>query len=501
MPDEILTVAEMYAADKFAADHGVPSLTLMEDAGRAVADEIEKRWNKRSALVLCGPGNNGGDGYVIARLLKSRGWNVRVVQLGDASALKGDAAVMAKRWDGSTSPLTADCLKSAELVVDALFGAGLSRPLDGASAEIANALNAISLPVITVDVPSGIHGDLARPLGQVAIEADLTVTFFRKKLAHVLMPSRLACGDIVVADIGIPASALDAIAPKQHENGPSLWNIPWPETVGHKYSRGHCVVVSGPAHATGAARLAARGALRVGAGLVSVASPPDAVTVNAAALTAIMVKPFAGGPGLSKLLEDQRFNAVVVGPGCGVGRATQDLAAACLASPASIVIDADALTSFAEDPKALFLLLREPCVLTPHQGEFERIFPGLLGRSSNRVEAVRAAAAAAHCTVLLKGPDTVIASAGGDVIVNIHAPPTLATAGSGDVLAGMIGGLMAEGLTSHKAAAAAAWLHGEAAFRFGPGLISEDLPEMLPAVFAALKGRHDGHRDQTGNTD
>jgi hydroxyethylthiazole kinase-like uncharacterized protein yjeF len=314
------------------------------------------------------------------------------------------------------------------------------------------------------------------------------------------MPGRLRCGDVLVADIGIPGTVLDAINPKLFENVPSLWenDYPWPKPLAHKYARGHAVVVSGPAHATGAARLAARAALRVGAGLVSVASPLGAVTVNASALTAIMVKPFSGAAGLAELLTDKRFNSVVVGPGCGVGATTRDLVAAVLASSAAAVIDADALTSFKENPNDLFGLLREPGVLTPHEGEFERVFPGLLKRSPTRVEAVRTAAAAAKCTVLLKGPDTAIAAPDGRVALTSNAPATLATAGSGDVLSGLIGGLLAQGFDSYNAAAAATWLHGEAASRFGPGLIAEDLPELLPAVLAALKERiDDQHRHST----
>ena len=487
MPGEILTVAEMYAADRYASDHGVASIDLMENAGRSVADEIAKRWSPRRGVVLCGPGNNGGDGYVVARNLKTRGWDMRVSQLGARDALKGDAAEMARRFDGHVAPMEINAIEGASLVVDAMFGAGLSRPLEGICVTLAERINRTDAPVVAVDVPSGIHGDRGVPLGDHVVDADLTVTFFRKKLAHVLMPSRSLCGEIVVADIGIPSAALDIIVPRQFENGPKLWDIPEPDPSGHKYRRGHCIVVSGPAHSTGAARLAARGALRVGAGLVSVASPPDAVPINAAALTAVMVKPFAGAAALSSLLNDKRLNAVVIGPGCGVSRGTRDLVDACLRSSAAVVLDADALTSFADKPQDLFLLLRQPAVLTPHEGEFEKLFPGLLARSSNRVAAAREAAAVAHCTVLLKGPDTAIAAPDGRVFINTHAPPTLATAGAGDVLAGFIGGLMAQRLDSHKAAAAATWLHGEAAFKFGPGLISEDLPEMLPAVFEDMK--------------
>ena len=496
MSAEILTVAEMYEADRAAAGRGTPSLTLMENAGLAVADAIIDRWTPRPVVVLCGPGNNGGDGFVAARHLAEHGWPVRLALLGEQASLKGDAARMAKRWHGAVEALSAGVLHGAELTIDALFGAGLARPLEGAAKEIVARLNVSPMPVVAVDVPSGLQGDLARPLDAAdgaCIDADLTVTFFRKKPAHVLMPGRLRCGDVVVADIGIPETVLDTINPEMFENGPALWanDYPWAKPIGNKYGRGHAVVVSGPAHATGAARMSARAALRVGAGLVSVASPPDAVTVNASALTAIMVKPFAGASGLAELLKDKRFNSVVVGPGCGVGAATRNLVAAVLASNAAAVIDADALTSFADNPNDLFVLLREPSVLTPHEGEFERVFPGLLKRSPTRVEAVRVAAAAAKCTVLLKGPDTAIAAPDGRVAITSNAPATLATAGSGDVLSGLIGGLMSQGFDSYNAAAASTWLHGEAASRFGPGLIAEDLPELLPAVLAALKERID----------
>jgi ADP-dependent NAD(P)H-hydrate dehydratase / NAD(P)H-hydrate epimerase len=489
MTNEILTVAQCYEADRYAAAHGVPTLTLMENAGRAVADVVIARHVRGKAVVLCGPGNNGGDGLVAARHLAAFGWDVSVALLGVREALKGDAAEMAKRWDGAVVPLAPDVLNDATVVIDALFGAGLARPLSGVAAEIVRKLNNSGLPVVAVDVPSGLQGDRARGFDDTVVEAELTVTFFRKKPAHVLMPGRLKCGEVMVAEIGVPDAALESIEPNIFENGPELWgaDYPWPDPLGHKYGRGHCVVVSGPAHATGAARLAARGALRIGAGLVSVASPPDAVPINAAQLTAIMVKPFSRAKGLSDLLSDKRLNAVVIGPGCGVGEATQELVAAVLASAAGAVLDADALTSFHENPDALFRMLREPAVLTPHEGEFERIFPGLLDKSQNKIEAAREAAGIAGCVVVLKGPDTVIAAPDGRVIVNSHAPAALATAGSGDVLSGFIGGLMAQRFESHKAAAAAVWLHGKAASRFGPGLISEDLPELLPAALSALK--------------
>jgi NAD(P)H-hydrate epimerase len=491
MSGEILTNAQMAAADNFAAMAGTPTLTLMENAGRAVADAIASRFAPCATAVLCGPGNNGGDGFVAARLLAERGFKVR---LAAWDTYKGDAAAIADRWKGGSEPLAPRVLDGAGLAVDALFGTGLSRPLYGAPRDLALALKELKIPVVAIDIPSGIAGDSGRPLGDVAVKANLTVTFFRKKPAHLLQPGRADCGEVVLANIGIPDAALDLIRPNQFENGPALWgaDYPWPGASAHKYARGHCVVVSGPAHATGAARLAARAALRIGAGLVSVACQPKAMTVNAAHLTAIMVKVFEGPRGLADLFDDTRLGTVVMGPGLGVGFETRELVETALAGPPyrKMVLDADALTSFEDDPDALFNRLRPgAAILTPHEGEFERLFPGLLADSGSKLEAVRAAAAKAGAVVLLKGSDTVIAKPDGWAVINADAPPTLATAGSGDVLAGLIGGLLAQGLEPGKAAAAAAWLHGDAAGRFGPGLIAEDLPEILPKSLTALRDR------------
>jgi NAD(P)H-hydrate epimerase len=478
MSHEILTVAEMAAADACAVAQGVPSLILMENAGRAVADAIVARFPRGRVAVLCGPGNNGGDGFVVARLLSERGYDVRVAHDGGH---KDDAAAMAAKWNGQSIPLSPAALAGALFAVDALFGAGLNRPLEGAARDVVRVLG--GLPVVAIDVPSGLSGDTGRPLGDAVVQAALTVTFFRKKPGHLLLPGRVLCGETIVADIGIPPEAARS---NLFENTPGLWRYPWPKLDAHKYARGHCVVVSGPAHATGAARLAARGALRIGAGLVSVASPPDAVAAHAAHLTAIMIKPFAGAAGLAGLLADRRLNAVVLGPGLGLGGETREMVGAVLASGAATVLDADALTSFRDDPDALFARLHERCVLTPHAGEFERLFPGLLDDSTSKLEAARAAAAQSGAVVLLKGPDTVVAAPDGKAAINANAPPALATAGAGDVLAGFIGGLMAQGLAALDAACAGAWLHGDAAARFGPGLIAEDLPEILPESLAGL---------------
>lgn len=484
---ELLSVAEMGEADRLAVKGGVPSLALMESAGRHVAAEVRKRAPSGEVAILCGPGNNGGDGYAAARLLKSQGRKVWVESYGDPARLKGDALEMYRRWDGKTRPISAE--RNSEIVVDALFGAGLSRPLGDDLKDVVESLNAGAAAVIAVDVPSGLSGDFGRPLGALCVRARGTVTFFRKKPGHLLMPGRGFCGETQVVDIGIPKEILDAIGPKCFESEPRLWGpkFPWPKLEGHKYDRGHAVVVSGPANATGAARLAARGALRVGAGLVSVAGCSDALRVHAAHLTAIMIKRCDNAPELAALLGDKRLNAVALGPGLGVGAATKDLVAAALQSGASIVLDADALTSFADDRGGLFAMLHDRAVLTPHVGEFEHLFPGLLKSSPSRLEAARLASAEAKSVVLLKGPDTIVAAPDGRAAINANAPSRLATAGAGDVLAGFVTGLLAQGMPPFEAASAAAWLHGEAANYFGAGLIAEDLPETLPDVLQDLE--------------
>jgi len=485
---ELLTTEEMYRADAFAVAQGIPGRDLMETAGTAVADAICERWDARPVTVLCGPGNNGGDGFVIARVLTSRGWPVSLFLLGDAARLSGDAALAAADWAGDTLPLTAAATKGAGLVVDAIFGAGLTRPLEGVVAELALASHNTSVPYVAVDVPSGIDGNTGAERG-IAFAAELTVSFHRAKPGHFLLPGRTRCGELVIAPIGIPDASLEEIKPQASHNVPDLWGAVWPRLGedSHKYGRGHAVVVSGGATTTGAARLAARGALRAGAGLVTVASPPDAVAANAAHLTAIMLMEFDAAPGLKTLLEDRRKNAVLIGPGAGIGSSTRARTIALLESGAGVVLDADALTSFEEQPDYLWKAIEHPTVLTPHEGEFKRLFPDLSDHPDGKPGRVREAARRSGAVVVLKGADTVIADPKGRMAINSNAPPTLATAGSGDVLAGFILAQLAKGLSAFDAACIGVWLHGAAATAFGPGLIAEDLPEMLPEVLEDLE--------------
>ncbi|MET3667436.1 NAD(P)H-hydrate dehydratase [Caulobacter sp. 1776] len=482
MAREILTVAEMAAADRAAVLRGTPTPVLMERAGEAVAQAVRARYARRSVVIWCGPGDNGGDGYVAARHLRRRGWQV-VVEAAAPPAT--DAAKWAaSRWKGGIQPLSQD-LSPSTLYIDALFGAGLSRPLEGDVARLAKACQALALTIVAVDTPSGVHGDTGRALGDAAFGAELTVTFHRRKRAHVLAEGRKACGEIVVADIGLwPIDGADLF-----ENGPELWGrrFPWPAFDAHKHSRGRLKVVSGEAWNTGAARLSARGALRIGAGAVTVLSPPNALAVNAAHLEAVMLAPFESDADLATAAE--QADAVIIGPAAGVGEGTARNLQALARTGAALVVDADALTSFRHDPAALFGCLDRDDVLTPHPGEFERIFPGLLARSPERIAAAREAARLAGAVVLLKGPDTVIAAPDGRAAVSLNGTPWLATAGSGDVLAGFIGGLIAQGMESFEAACAGAWIHAECGARHGPGLIAEDLPGLAPAVLAELHAR------------
>jgi hydroxyethylthiazole kinase-like uncharacterized protein yjeF len=472
----ILSVAEMAAADAAAIAGGTPGLELMERAGTLVADAVSSRFAPQSMTVLCGPGNNGGDGYVVARLLQARGWPVQILALGDPSS--PDAKAMAARWKGGVGPLKT--APDSGLVVDALFGVGLARPLEGVAAQVASVLSNAPDRVIAVDVPSGLPGDTGQPLGP-AFCAGLTVTFHARKPAHVLEPGRSLCGEVVVGDIG-----LGAMSSRTFENGPDLWldRFPWPKAASHKHVRGRLIVISGDAWSTGAARLSARAGLRIGAGLVTLYAQEEALSANAAHLEAVMLTPYATDLELEQAAD--QADAAVIGPAAGVTDTTLLNVLALARTGAALVLDADAITVFRDDPEELFSVLDRDDVLTPHQGEFERLFPGVLKAAPERITAARRAAAKAGAVVLLKGADTVIAAPDGRCAVNVNGSPWLATAGSGDVLAGFIGGLVSQGMESFEAACAGAWIHSEAADLHGPGLISEDLPGLAPMVLRRL---------------
>lgn len=482
----LLTVAEMAEADRLAIAGGTPGLQLMEAAGAAVAAAVRRlRHRPGRVAVLCGPGNNGGDGYVAARLLHEAGWDVALGALGTVDALPADARANAERWAGPTAALDPSVIEGADVVVDALFGAGLSRPPEGAARAAIEAIG--HRPCVAVDMPSGVDGDTGALRG-AAPHATATVTFFRKKPGHLLMPGRALCGETIVADIGIPDAVLQTIAPRQAENRPALWldALPVPGPYDHKYSRGHALVFGG-AQMTGAARLAARAAQRAGAGMVTIACPQEALTVYKVVLESILVHPVRDTATFSGLLDDRRVTAALLGPGAGLTGGLRERVLAALAADIACVLDADALTVFENGAALLFDRIEGPCLLTPHEGEFRRLFPDLRG---DRLARARAAAKQSGAVVLLKGYDTVIAAPDGRAAINANAPADLATAGSGDVLSGIATGLMAQGMEPFEAAAAAAWMHGAAAERYGAGLIAEDLIDGLPAVLAGLRVLH-----------
>jgi len=490
---EVLTSAEMERADRLTIAAGTPGFALMLSAGQAVAGAAMDLVEEGPILVVAGPGNNGGDGFVAAAELAARGREVSVILLCERDSLQGDAASAARGWKYPVLPFNPQAIGRPALIIDALFGAGLNRPLEGDPHHMIEAINANGAPVLAVDLPSGINGTTGAVMG-VAVRATETVTFFRRKPAHLLLPGRIYCGRVRVADIGIDASVLGEIQPQTFENIPQFWRkaLPVPQIDGHKYARGHAIVISGDIAATGAARMAGRGALRAGAGLVTLASPRNALAVNAAALTAVMVRAIDTVVEFAELLTDKRLNACVIGPGAGLGDRTRGFVLTALSAKRGLVLDADALTSFADAPDRLFEAIKathDPqVVLTPHEGEFPRLFSDISNKHPQRskLERVRAAAERSAAIVLLKGPDTVVASPDGRAAIAANSPPWLATAGAGDVLSGMIAGMLAQGVPAFEAACIGVWMHGKAAREAGPGLIAEDLPEVLPAVFRHL---------------
>jgi len=490
--NELLTPEQMYEADRLTIEAGTPGIKLMENAGAACAKVIMQVCAPTPVAVVAGPGNNGGDGFVIARLLADAGWPVKLMLAGEVKKLKGDAALAAKAWKGEVLPAAPEHLKGAKVIVDALFGAGLARGIDGDLAKLVKAINKARATRIAIDVSSGIDGRTGQVRG-VAVEADHTVTFFRAKPGHWLMPGREYCGEIHVENIGISPAVLKVIQPRFQLNSTAVFGklMSQVEHSAHKYSRGSAIMVSGGPWNTGAARLAAMAALRAGAGLVTVASPAAALPVNAAHLTAIMLKQAETSGELAGILSDKRVTACGIGPAAGVGQDTRDKVLAVLDAGCAAVLDADALTSFASQSDTLFSAIasqKRPVILTPHEGEFSRLFKWRGQVPDSKCERAARAAEESGAVIVLKGPDTVIAAPDVRVAINANAPATLATAGSGDVLTGLCLGLLAQGMPGFEAACAAVWIHGEAANLFGgPGLIAEDLPDLIAGALESVQ--------------
>ena len=475
----LLTPEEMTAADAAAAASGIDSYALMERAGAAVASTLLRHFPAvRRAAVLCGPGNNGGDGYVAARYLAESSVTVDVFQIGEPARLKGDAARARDDFPTAGQPLESYQPRIGDVVIDALFGAGLARDVPENVRNVIGRVKEASVPVIAIDLPSGVDGRTGAVRG-AAFVADRTVTFMTRKPGHLLIPGRELCGELEVFDIGIPGRIIRAEKRQQiAENGPERWRdmLPSSGLETHKYKRGHLVVFSGAAGKTGAARMSAMAGLKAGAGLVTIAAPEDAVEENAAHLTAIMLHPIGDEATLRGWLHDERLQTFVLGPGFGVGERARRFVAAL--SERHLVLDADGLSSFKDAPDELFSRFsgKPRLVLTPHEGEFGRLFPDIAADAARgKIEKAQAAAARANAAIVYKGADTVIASPDGRAYINTNAPVWLATAGSGDVLAGIIGALMAQGVPAFEAAAAGVYMHGEAGMRAGKGLTAEEL--------------------------
>lgn len=502
MSDELLTSVEMGEADRLAIASGpVAGIGLMRRAGEAVAAEVFTRYPEATHVhVLCGPGNNGGDGYVVARILADSGV-ATTIWASEAPRPESDAALAAAECPIAPRQLSGFEAEPGSIVVDALYGAGLSKPLSGDAARAVDIATNRRLPVIAVDLPSGVSGDSGRVLS-VAFTAAVTVTFARKKPGHLLLPGREQCGEIVLADIGIGDDIIARLRSRAFENSLARWlrDFPVPAVDAHKYKRGHVGVFSGGPSATGAARLSALAAARSGAGAVTVLSPGNAMQVNAAHLTSIMLRKTDDVVDIEEFVGDRRPSAFVLGPGFGVGEKTRTFGLALLAAGQprnasaqvdGLVFDADAITSFREAQDVLFEAARRPnapaLVMTPHEGEFARLFPDIAGDdASSKLDKARAAAARANAIIVYKGADTVIAAPDGRAAINSNGAAWLATAGSGDVLSGISAGLMAQAMPAFEAACAAVWIHAEAGSRFGPGLIAEDLPLALVPVLREL---------------
>lgn len=486
--NELLTPSQMACADRFTMEAGTPGIVLMENAGKAVAAHALSRWpDARRIAVICGNGNNGGDGFVAARHLHEAGKTARVfLALGhprSADALAAFQAMPGQLVGDQFDPSRFD------LVIDGLFGAGIDRPVTGRPAELIASINNAGVPVLAIDLPSGVEGSGGKVMG-VAIRAAATITFFRRKPGHLLLPGRAHCGEVGIAQIGIGASALANCGFEAWSNSPGLWqqSLPQPGPESHKYRRGHTLAISGGPWATGAARLAAAAALRAGSGLVTLASPQEALAINAAHLTAVMLVPLPTPGGLGDLIDARRITAFAAGPGLEPDGATRELVLAGLASGRACMLDAGALSAFEDDGQTLFQAIaaaKGPVVLSPHEGEFRRLF-GEADKAAGRLETARKAARRSSATVILKGADTVIAAPDGRAAINDNAPPWLATAGSGDVLTGIVAGLLAQSMPGFEAGCAAVWLHGEAGRLCGAGLTAEDLDSGLHQAIRAL---------------
>lgn len=491
LPIELLTPEQMGQADKLAATfNGGDSYQLMLNAAQAVTDVIVDCYGKvKKVAILCGSGNNGGDGYAVATLLKNKGFNVTCFAYG-APRKNSDADKAYLAWDGLT--LSPDKLvpEDVGLIVDALYGAGLDRELDMPTQALLKTVNDANIPVVAIDLPTGVYGKTGETC-KTAINANETVTFFRLKPGHVIYPGRAHCGNIILKNIGIPERVLETIGAKTTINSPTLWQKNWPvlDYDTHKYKRGHAVVFSGGACSTGAARLAALAAARVGAGLVTILAPEDALAAHESHLTSVMLSQLCEDDEILSFLKARKVRSVVLGPGFGNMDRAFNIAKTILQDECgvdSLLLDADALTAIALKPDEIFATIKRSSVkvvLTPHEGEFRRVFPDIsANEKSTRLDRALEGAEKSGAVVVYKGADNIVASPDGRLAVSTNGTPFLATAGSGDVLSGILSGLLAQQMPAYEAACAASWIHAECGRKTSFGTIAEDLVATIPVV-------------------
>ena len=472
----LLTNSQMSFVENQAIKSGKKSTELMENAGTAVVKLILKRYKNRNISVLCGPGKNGGDGFVVARLLKEQGWNVR---LGLTSSQKDkDSIEKAELWKGNIEPLNESLLYGNPIIIDAMFGAGLKRKLTGIPLALVTKINNKKLDCIAIDIPSGIDGDSGKILGD-APKCKLTITFFCAKPGHFLMPSKSKVGEVIIEDIGISNSFLKQINVKTFLNTPELWKkkFPIPTYDTHKYKRGH-LLIAGAANMTGATHLASSSARRIGAGVVTIGAPSSSCDIYKLGAFGHIVLPINNPGDWNNLLKNYKNTATLIGPGLGKIAFLKDVVIAALNSKKPVILDADGLNIFKNNPLQLFHSTNRKHILTPHEGEFKKLF----NFKGNPISRVSRAAKKSGAIVLLKGSSTIIAHPNGKIIINDTGKPYLATAGSGDVLAGIIAGLITQGMNVFEAGCGGTWIHGRAAELFGPGLIAEDIPKLIPTI-------------------
>ena len=479
MSSFILSSKQVYEVEKNIK----PSFDLMNNAGKLSAKYINKNLPKKNILVLCGTGGNGGDGFITGNELKKYKWNVTISIIGDIEKITGDSLKAYKKLKIKNTNFNDINLDNIDYVIDAIFGIGLNRNLDNEYIKTIEKINNKKLPVIALDIPSGVNSDNGT-ISNATFNCFLTLTYSAYKLGHYLLPSAEKCGKIVLLDIGIPKPLIKNTKPVINLNSPSIWKdkIVWPKVNDHKYSRGCIVIIGGPKEMTGAARLAAKAAQRAGSGIVILACDKNSSDIYYRTLTSQIVKSYRNIPELKNIIKDKRINSVVIGPGLGINN--KNVVKNVLKHSNNIIIDADAITCFQNDIKSFKDLIRNKTViLTPHEGEFKKLFPNIKG---NLVDKAIYAAKKLNSIIVLKSANTIIASQNNHVILNKYGSRWLATAGSGDVLAGIIGALLSNGMDAFHAAAFGVWIHSSAGIYFGPGLIAEDISDLIPKIYKKI---------------